>query len=227
MVHSSSTLSVIAIFLALSDVCLGQASLQCRHCNGCGKNTPQESRGCDLVYDLGEPASGGGPKGKRTTVYPGQRLDIPVKDLMDNLVPRSWFVSDISHSFDWKSTGIMYYSVGILQQTSSSVLKEPVDRIMMYQEIKHSELDNGVIHTYIPALEYTSEAFGGSQRTIQVSVNVNPGNLIGTFPVNYYSLESENRAYLCADIEVDDDEDAWIGRGGGEALGRQQGQNGR
>lgn len=203
------------LIFAWSSMCVdfsqGKASLQWRHCNGCGKNTPQESRGCDLSYDLGEPASGGGSRGKRTRVYPGEQVDIPVADLMNELVPRSWFESEISHSFDWKKNGIMYYSVGILQPTSSRVLNpNPVERIMMYQEIKESELDNGVLHSYIPALDYSNEAFGGPERTIQVAVNVNPGNLIGTFPVNYYSLESDNRAYLCADIEVDVEDGAWV-----------------
>ena len=202
---------LIFCWLVFVDVCQGKASLQWRHCNGCGKNTVQESRGCDLSYDLGEPASGGGSRGKRTRVYPGEQVDIPVVDLMNKLVPSSWFESEVSHSFDWKNNGIMYYSVGILQQTSSRVLEpDPVERIMMYQEIKDSELDNGVLHSYIPALEYSNEAFGGPERTIQVAVNVNPGNLIGTFPVNYYSLESDNRAYLCADIEVDSDAGAWV-----------------
>ena len=202
------TLALLAVLLVCGEVVRGKAQLQWRHCNGCGKNTPQESRGCDLSFDLGEPASGGS-KGKSTRVYPGERLDIPVVDLMNDLVPRSWFESDISHSFDWKSNGVIYYSVGILQQTSSSVVG-PVERIMLYQEIKNSELDNGVIHSYIPALDYTNESFGGAGRTIQVSINVNPGNLKGTFPVNYYSLESENRAYLCADVEIDDDSDSWL-----------------
>jgi len=40
-------------------------------------------------------------------------------------------------------------------------------------------------------------------------VNANPGNLKGTFPVNYYSLESENRAYLCADINVNSRARSW------------------
>jgi hypothetical protein len=199
---------VIQLLLLLG--CEGKVSLQWRHCNGCGKNTPQESRGCDLGYDLGEHASGDSTASERTVVYPGEAFDVPVVELMDRLVPRSWFESNIAHCFDWKKNGIMYYTVGILQPTYSRVLEPvPVERIMMYQEIKAAELDGGVLHSYVPALDYSNEQFGGPERTIQISVNVNPGNLMGTFPVNYYSLESDNRAFLCADIKVDSEADAW------------------
>jgi len=144
-------------------------ALSWRHCNGCGRNSPQESRGCDPEY-MSEPASGGS-KGKRTSVYPGERIDIPVKQLMQNLVPGSWFESDISHSFDWKDTGLMYYTVGILRPTRSRVLYPiSVERVMIYQEIKEGELDGGVIHSYVPALDYTNDNLGGSETTIQVRI---------------------------------------------------------
>jgi hypothetical protein len=130
-----------------------------------------------------------------------------VEDLLGS-IPSSYFASEDSHSFNWRKTGILYHSVSILKPTISRVIEEPVDRFMSYQELKNSELDDGVIHSYVPALDY-SEKFGGPQTTIMVSVNANPGDLKGTFPVNYYSLESDNRLYFCADIDVDDKHRGW------------------
>ena len=207
MAVSAKLLALVSLFWSLK---VDGKSLSWRHCNGCGRNSPQESRGCDLEYDLGETASGDQSKGRRTTVYPGERIDIPVKDLMHDLVPESWFESDFAHSFNWKDNGIMYYTIGIVRPTGSRVVDSRVERVMVYHEIKDTELDDGVIHSYIPAVEYENDLFGGSETTIQISVNANPGNLLGTFPVNYYSLESENRFYLCADIEVDGEADEWL-----------------
>ena len=168
---------VLATVLVLCIICsvkTGHAqgkSLSWRHCNGCGRNSPQESRGCDPDY-MSAPASGGS-KGKRVSVYPGERIDIPVKSLMERLVPGSWFESDISHSFNWKDTGLMYYTVGVLRPTRSTVLGPiSVERVMLYQEIKESELDGGVIHSYVPALDYANDALGGSETTLQVCLLV-------------------------------------------------------
>lgn len=218
MLQVCITISVVTIFWYIVSVVLlftlvgGRstivqgANLQWRQCNGCGRNSPQESRGCDLEYDLRDVSGikGGNP----TKVYPGETFDIPVEDLLSQ-VKSSHFLSDNSHSFNWKQTGILYHTVSILRPTTSRVKKEPVDRFMYYQELKHSELDSGVIHSYVPALDY-SENFGGAETTIMVSMNANPGDLHGTFPVNYYSLESENRLFFCADIKVDDEDNRWL-----------------
>ena len=200
-------LAIIVFLLGLYDA--NAKTLAWRHCNGCGKNTPQESRGCDLEFDLaayGEDEN----DAPRLQVYPGERIDIPVRDLMNDLVPDDFFEGEPLNGFQWKETGLLYYTVGILRPSESIVQEEPVDRFMIYQEIKDSELDNGVLHTYIPALKYEDERYGGRETTIQVSVNANPGNLKGTFPVNYYSLENDNRAYFCADIDVEEEDDRWV-----------------
>lgn len=188
--------TALLVLFITSSVTISQTegkSLSWRHCNGCGRNSPQESRGCDPNY-MSEPASGGS-KGKRVSVYPGERIDIPVKRLMERLVPGSWFESDVSHSFDWKDTGLMYYTVGVLRPTRSTVLGPiSVERVMLYQEIKESELDGGVIHSYVPALDYANDALGGSETTIQVCLLVSMmynqfnGDKLYTFSVHLTSI---------------------------------------
>ena len=174
-------------------------------CNGCGRHSTQSSRGCDWQYDF-SPVSGG-DRGKAAEVYPGQAFDIDVDGLLSD-VSSSHFVSEDAHSFAWRSTGVLYDTLGILRPTSSLVLSEPVDRFLIYQELAHKDLDDGVLHSYVPAVPYGDEN-GGSETVLQLSVNVDPGDLSGTFPVNYFSLEAENRLFFCAWINVDEYADSW------------------
>lgn len=111
-------------------------------CNGCGRHSSQSSRGCDLEYDFAP--TGGRSEGKTARVYPGQPFDIDINDLLAD-VSASHFVSDDAHSFYWRTTGVLYDTVGVLRPTRSSVLSEPVDRFLIYQELAHKDLDGGVL----------------------------------------------------------------------------------
>ena len=175
-------------------------------CNGCGRHSSQSSRGCDLEYDFAP--TGGRSEGKTARVYPGQPFDIDINDLLAD-VSASHFVSDDAHSFYWRTTGVLYDTVGVLRPTRSSVLSEPVDRFLIYQELAHKDLDGGVLQSYVPAVPY-DDANGGPETVLQLSVNVDPGHLSGTFPVNYFSLESENRLFFCARIKVGENADSWV-----------------
>jgi hypothetical protein len=176
-------------------------------CNGCGRHTAQSSRGCDFQYDFAPVGEEDVGNVEPVEVHPGEAFEIDVDELLAGVSP-SHFVSEEAHSFDWRSTGALYETVGVLRPTRSSVLSEPVDRILMYHELAHKDLEDGLLRSYVPAVPYGEED-GGSEAVIQLSVNMEPGDLTGTFPVNYFSLEGENRLYFCAWIDVDEDAEAW------------------
>lgn len=78
---------------------------------------------------------------------------------------------------------------------------------MIYQEAEHGTLDNGRLQSFVPAVTYGAANEG---TVLQLSINVDPGRLHGTFPVNYYSLESENRLFFCARVDVDTEDEGWL-----------------
>ncbi|MEO2192694.1 MAG: hypothetical protein ABGY24_09625, partial [bacterium] len=141
-------------------------------CNGCGRHTAQSSRGCDFQYDFAPVGEEDVGDVEPVEVHPGEAFEIDVDELLAGVSP-SHFVSEEAHSFDWRSTGALYETVGVLRPTRSSVLSEPIDRILIYHELAHKDLEGGLLRSYVPAVPYGEED-GGSETVIQLSVNMEP-----------------------------------------------------
>jgi len=100
--------TIIVFFLLVQCSAVWAAAPAWYQCNGCGRNSVQNSRGCDLEYDLA-PVKGARPRS--TAVAPGERIDIDVEALLDG-VASDFFVTDNGHSFRWRETGVLYHTLG-------------------------------------------------------------------------------------------------------------------